>query len=129
MPLAKTCLRLAAASVLLGASALAPALADPAGSPAASAAAPRVHALYHITWNGLSLGDFTWDSDIKAGQYKAATSANVSALFGAYTWEGATRASGAYLTGQPHPSAYKFRFRKLQMWYPSMNLNGAWPSV
>ena len=126
MPLARVCLRLAAAlaprqllvlvsvvAILIGA--VGPASADPSGPQASThavvPATPRVHAVYHITWNGLSLGDFTWDSDIKAGQYKAATSASVSALFGAYTWEGATRASGVYVTGQPHPAAYKFHFK------------------
>lgn len=83
---------------------------DPA-PPEAPSPAARVHATYHITWNGLDLGDFTWDSDVGAGKYKAATSANISALFGAYTWEGITRASGSYTLGQPHPLAYKFRFR------------------
>ena len=96
-------------ATLLGASTAAPAIADP--TVLATAAPTRVHAIYHITWNGLSLGDFTWDSVISAGQYKAATSASVSALFGAYSWEGATRASGSYVTGQPHPAAYKFRFQ------------------
>ena len=80
--------------------------------PAASILAPaRVHAVYHISWNGLELGDFTWDSSIGAGQYKAVTSASISALLGAYSWEGATRASGSYLVGEPHPSAYRFKFR------------------
>jgi len=71
----------------------------------------RVHAIYHISWNGLDLGDFTWDSAIASGQYKAATSANISALFGAYTWDGMTRSSGAFVTGAPHPAAYKFKFK------------------
>ena len=100
--------RLAAATVLMGYCALSPACAEPAVAVAAPA---RVHAVYHITWNGLDLGDFTWDSAINSGQYKAATVANVSALFGAYTWEGTTHSSGAYLTGQPHPVNYKFRFK------------------
>jgi len=91
----------------IGFSALA--VAEPP-EPAATGAA-RVHAIYHITWNGLSLGDFTWDSAIAASQYQAATSANISALFGAYTWEGATRAKGGYISGQPHPATYKFRFK------------------
>ncbi len=71
----------------------------------------RVHAIYHITWNGLDLGDFTWDSAIASGQYKAATSANISALFGAYTWDGTTRSNGAFVTGAPRPAAYKFKFK------------------
>ncbi len=89
---------------LAGLLGLAPAMAEPA-VPA------RVHATYHITWNGLDLGDFTWDSAINAGQYKAATSANISALFGAYTWDGSSRSNGAFATGAPHPSAYKFKFK------------------
>ena len=108
MPLVSYCLRLAAA--LVGAClplAAAHSNADslpPVGSPA------RVHAIYSITWNGLPLGDFTWDSNIADGQYKAATSAKIVALLGAYTWDGATRVSGAYTSGAPHPGAYKFRF-------------------
>ena len=108
MPLVSNCLRLAAA--LVGACLpLAASFANadtlpPVGSPA------RVHAIYSITWNGLPLGDFTWDSNIADGQYKAATSAKIVALLGAYTWDGATRVSGAYQSGAPHPAAYKFRF-------------------
>ena len=80
--------------------------------PVATVIAPaRVHAIYHITWNGLGLGDFTWDSAISGGQYKAATSANISALFGAYTWEAATRSSGSYAVGEPRPADYKFSFK------------------
>ena len=112
MLLVSYCLRLSAllARVWLPvtlALAAAPALADtlpPVGSSA------RVHAIYNITWNGLPLGDFTWDSNISEGQYKVATSAKIVALLGAYTWDGATRVSGAYQTGAPHPAAYKFRF-------------------
>lgn len=92
-----------------------PALA--AEPPAAAPAKPkqnvpaRVHATYHITWNGLDLGDFVWDSQIKDGEYKAVTSANISALFGAYTWVGTTRSAGAFLTGAPLPLTYKFQFK------------------
>lgn len=99
--------RLATAAALAGLAALAPAYAEPGATPTPTA---RVHATYHITWNGLDLGDFTWDSSISGGQYKAVTNAKVSALFGAYTWEGATRSSGAYAAGAPHPAAYKFKF-------------------
>jgi hypothetical protein len=122
MPLASTCSHLASvfargrvllagalAALACGLATAVPAHADPADARVAAPA--RLHATYHITWNGLDLGDFTWDSAISDGQYKAATSANISALFGAYTWEGVTRASGAYHAGQPHPAAYKFRFK------------------
>ena len=88
--------------------AMAPCVAAEPGVPAQPLA--RVHADYHITWNGLDLGDFIWDSSINSGKYKAATSANISALFGAYTWEGATHANGTYVTGAPHPANYKFKF-------------------
>lgn len=91
---------------------LAPPAPVASAEPAATAQpVARVHATYHITWNGIDLGDFTWDSAINGGKYKAATSANISALFGAYTWEGATHASGDFITGAPHPANYKFKFR------------------
>jgi len=107
-------LRAAAAglAIMLGAGAAVFARAEPGAPSGAQASGPaRVHATYHITWNGLDLGDFVWDSAIASGEYKAATSANISALFGAYTWAGLTRASGTYLTGEPHPSNYKFSFK------------------
>ena len=103
----KSSMRLAAGAALIALASPAVVQAEPAATPNSGA---RVHAVYHITWNGLDLGDFTWDSAINGGQYKAVTSAKVSALFGAYTWEGATRSSGAYATGAPHPAAYKFKF-------------------
>jgi len=103
-------LQWAAPALLAAVAAVAPAHAEPGRTVAAQGSGPRVHAIYHITWNGLDLGEFTWDSAISGGQYKAVTNAKITALFGAYTWEGATRASGAYVTGAPHPAAYKFRY-------------------
>jgi hypothetical protein len=82
----------------------------PASDPVVPAPS-RIHGSYHIAWNGLDLGDFTWDSTISAGQYKATTDANISALFGAYTWEGITRVNGGYSSGVPHPESYRFRFQ------------------
>ena len=98
-------------ALAFGALAGLPQPASAASEPVAVKVPARVHAVYHITWNGLDLGDFTWDSAISGGQYKAATSANISALFGAYTWDGSTRSNGAYVTGSPHPAAYKFKYK------------------
>lgn len=95
---------------------LALALSVSLGSPPASAVdtptvpPARVHGYYHITWNGLDLGEFVWDSTISGGQYKVSTNANISALLGAYTWQGVTRANGTYAPGSPHPASYRFRF-------------------
>lgn len=71
----------------------------------------RVHAVYNISWNGLHLGEFTWDSNTKGGKYKLSTSASLSALFGAYSWQGVTRATGTYTGNAITPAAYAFKFK------------------
>lgn len=87
------------------------AASDAASSKPDGASLPaKVHAVYHISWNGLDLGDFVWDSNVADGQYKLTSRANLSAFFGAYTWESVTRASGRYVQGAPQPANYRFRF-------------------
>ncbi len=85
-----------------------------AGAPA-RAAEPvmpaQVRADYVITFNGLELGNFVWDSSFKAGQYKVGSNAKLSALFGAYQWHGVTRAMGSYARGAVRPSVYAFKFK------------------
>ena len=71
----------------------------------------RVHATYNISWNGLHLGEFTWESNAKGGKYKLSTSASLSALFGAYSWQGVTRATGTYSGSSSLPAAYAFKYK------------------
>lgn len=73
--------------------------------------AGRVQAVYNITWNGLQLGEFRWESNTNGGKYKLSTTASVSALFGAYSWQGVTRAAGTYSTKAITPAAYAFKFK------------------
>jgi Protein of unknown function (DUF3108) len=91
-----------------------------AGLPQAAAAAPkagaaaspgRVRANYVITFNGIELGNFVWDSAFKDGTYKLSSNAKLSALFGAYTWQGVTRSMGTFGGGTVSPSAYGFKFQ------------------
>jgi Protein of unknown function (DUF3108) len=83
-------------------------------APGAMAAEPplpaHVRADYKIIWNGIELGDFIWDSSLRGGQYKLSSNANITALFGAYKWQGVTRATGNLARGDVRPSAYAFKY-------------------
>jgi Protein of unknown function (DUF3108) len=70
----------------------------------------HVRADYAITFNGIELGHFIWNSTAKNGQYTLASDARLTALFGAYKWQGITRAAGSFSGGDVRPSAYGFKF-------------------
>jgi Protein of unknown function (DUF3108) len=70
----------------------------------------RVRADYAILFNGIELGRFVWNSTTKNGQYTLSSDAKLTALFGAYKWQGITRAAGSFSKGDVRPSAYGFKF-------------------
>jgi hypothetical protein len=72
--------------------------------------ASTVDALYRISWLGAHIGDFRIKSTIANKQYSLQANADISILFGTYTWEGATTSSGSITANGPVPQNYMFRY-------------------
>lgn len=99
-------------SILTGVAALA--LTALAGAPATAAetAWPKsVSTTYRLYFNGFEVGAFAFRSEAKGKTYKAESKANVSALFGAFKWNGNISASGKLAATGPQPSSYAMNFR------------------
>lgn len=78
-----------------------------------SAAEPwpsRVDATYRIAFNGFDIGKFEFQAVISGSSYTARGDAQLSALLGAFKWQGATRSSGAIAGTTPRPAGYSFDF-------------------
>lgn len=72
--------------------------------------ASSVDALYHISWLGAHIGDFTIRSSITNKQYSLQANADISVFFGTYTWQGSTSSNGDMTPGGPAPQNYTFRY-------------------
>jgi len=82
-----------------------------AGSPAIAQSWPsRVDATYRIAFNGFDIGRFQFRVDITGSSYTASGDAQLSALLGAFKWDGATRSSGTLPSAGPRPAGYTFDF-------------------
>lgn len=88
-----------------------------AGTPAKAAdtaetAWPKsVSTTYRLYFNGFEVGSFAFRSESKGKTYKAESKADVSALFGAFKWNGNISASGKLEPAGPQPSNYAMTFR------------------
>lgn len=71
----------------------------------------EVAANYKITFNGFDLGTFRFEARIGEGGYALDGNAEISALLGAFTWQGITRANGKVDGGGPRPAGYSFAYR------------------
>jgi hypothetical protein len=71
----------------------------------------HVHAAYHIRFGGVDLGNFVFNSRLKQKSYALSGDARVTAMFGAYKWQGTTRSTGALIQAGPLPGAYSFAFQ------------------
>ena len=71
----------------------------------------EVTASYKITFNGFDLGTFRFQSRFDQDQYALDGNADISALLGAFTWQGITRTSGRLDGDAPRPGSYSFAFR------------------
>ena len=81
--------------------------------PQVNAAEPwprQVDATYNIAFNGIDIGKFEFRVDITGTDYTATGDARLSALFGAFKWQGATRSSGALEGLLSKPAGYTFDF-------------------
>jgi hypothetical protein len=72
--------------------------------------ASTVDALYQISWLGTHVGDFRIKSAITARQYSLQASAELSVLFGTFSWQGATTSSGLMTANGPVPQNYTFKY-------------------
>jgi Protein of unknown function (DUF3108) len=82
-----------------------------APSPAAAEPWPsHVQAVYKIEFNGFDIGTFEFSSAVNGQAYSVTGDAKLSALLGAFKWQGATRTSGALSGDTPHPTGYSFSF-------------------
>lgn len=99
---------LAAAGWLSGVALLA------AGAPARAAEAAwptHVSTVYRLYFNGFDVGSFAFNSQSTGKTYALTSKADVSALFGAFKWNGTLSASGSLAQGNPQPVAYLLNFR------------------
>jgi Protein of unknown function (DUF3108) len=90
-----------AAAVLLAA----PACAEDAKWPSS------VSSRYKLSFNGFEVGSYSFESTSNGKTYAATSSANVSALFGAFKWKGTITASGAVTPENPRPVSYQMNYR------------------
>lgn len=99
-------LALCAAATLLGlsGSASAPKAAGDRAWPA------QVAAVYKINFNGFDIGRFSFSQQTGAGGYKLSGDARISALLGAFKWQGVSQASGGIRGEAAEPSAYVFDY-------------------
>ncbi len=98
--------------ILAGVAAMA--LTALAGAPASAAetAWPRsVSTTYRLYFNGFEVGAFAFRSESKGKTYKAESNAKVSALFGAFKWNGNISATGKLEPDGPQPSSYAMNFK------------------
>ena len=80
--------------------------------PAAAEAWPsRVDATYRVTFNGFDIGTFEFRAEVTGQSYTVQGDARISALLGAFKWQGDTRTSGLLAAASPKPAGYTFDFR------------------
>ncbi len=70
----------------------------------------QVDATYKIAFNGIDIGQFDFRADVTGTDYTATGDARLSALFGAFKWQGASRSSGALEGLLSKPAGYTFDF-------------------
>ena len=79
----------------------------------ATAAEPwpsQVHASYRIEFNSFDIGTFDFQSQVAGNGYTLTGDAKLSALLGAFKWQGVTRTSGLLAGDAPKPAGYTFDF-------------------
>ena len=79
----------------------------------AAAAEPwphEVQALYKVRFNGFEIGTFEFNATVNAQTYVLTGNAQLSALLGALSWKGETRAAGTLASHAPKPAGYTFDF-------------------
>jgi hypothetical protein len=85
-----------------------------ASSPARAAEAwpTAVHARYKLKFNGIEVGRIDFNSKVGAQNYTMGGNGEVSLLFGAIKWTGASTVTGAIEGGSAKPKTYVFDWKK-----------------
>jgi hypothetical protein len=71
----------------------------------------QVSATYKITLNSFAIGTLRYESSVGFNGYVVESQIELSALFGAVSWKGATRSSGTLNGARPQPANYSFDFQ------------------
>ena len=82
------------------------------GPQAAEAWPAAVHARYKLKFNGIDVGHIDFNSKAGAQSYTLASTGEVSVLFGAIKWTGASNVTGAIQSGKLQPKTYAFDWKK-----------------
>jgi hypothetical protein len=80
------------------------------GGQAVAVKPSTVNALYNIHFLGAHVGDFKIHSSITPRQYSMQATADISVLFGAFSWKGVTSSYGLMTANGPVPQNYNFRY-------------------
>ncbi len=73
----------------------------------------HVTASYKINFSGFDIGHFTYTSSIAGpagGDYRLDGNAQLSAMLGAFKWQGVSQATGGVAGHEPAPSNYRFDY-------------------
>jgi len=81
------------------------------GVSAAESWPSQVAARYKLYFNGLEVGTYQFGSRFDGKGYEAESEAKVSALFGAFKWNGSITSHGAIQKSAPQPAAYRMSYR------------------
>ena len=86
-------------------------LAVPEGASAQTTNWPdKVTGRYKITFNGIEIGKFRFESTADARGYELQANAKLSILLGAFKWSGKTKSTGSLRGDKPKPADYSFEF-------------------
>jgi hypothetical protein len=82
------------------------------GRPAALAEPwpPSVHAVYEVSFTGINVGTFEFQSSADGQVYTLTANAKLSALLGVFNWNSDTRSSGRMVGERPKPAAFTFDY-------------------
>jgi hypothetical protein len=70
-----------------------------------------VAAKYRLSFGGFDVGSYKFQSKSDGKTYAATGNAEVSAMFGAFTWKGGLESSGTLDQAAPHPTSYKLSYK------------------
>jgi hypothetical protein len=70
----------------------------------------QISAVYKISLNNFEIGNFQYNSNVGSQSYTLESNVELSAMLGAFHWQGATRTSGTVVGSDPKPSGYSFDF-------------------
>lgn len=73
----------------------------------------HVTARYKVNFAGFDIGHFTYSSSVASGaggSYRLDGNAQLSAMLGAFKWQGVSQATGGVAGDEPSPASYNFDF-------------------